>query len=117
MTTEPGLNRSARGPEQRVVAAALAHGTSFAAISPESAQAFFRARDYRTLAAAGVQTVLELAVIKAGARGSDAVGMDDVILGPAWAVGKAGVQGSRFNAPLLAYMQARARLAREAYRD
>ena len=95
-----------------VVAAALAHGTSVTAISPESTQASSRARDYRALAAAGVQTVLEVAVIKAGARGSDAVGTDDVILGPAWAVGKAGVQGSRFNAPLLAYMQARARLVR-----
>ena len=71
-----------------VAAVALAHGTSLAPISPETAQAASRTRDYRPLAAAGAGTVLEVAVTKVGTKG-------------------AGI-----NAPLLAYMQAHVRLVR-----
>ena len=71
-----------------VAAAARALGTSLATISPESAQTASRTRDYRPLATAGVETVLEVALTKAG------------------------TQGSGIDAPLLAYMQAHARLVR-----
>ena len=71
-----------------VASAALAHGTRIASISPESAQDASRVRDYRPLATAGVETVLEVALTKAG------------------------TQGSGVNRPLLAYMQAHVRLVR-----
>lgn len=54
----------------QVVAAALAKGTSLVSVSPQSAQDATQLRDYRSLAAAGVDTVLEVALTKAGTKGS-----------------------------------------------
>jgi hypothetical protein len=49
-----------------VVAAANARGASLVSVSPESAQAAAQSRDYRALAAAGADTVLEVTLTKVG---------------------------------------------------
>jgi hypothetical protein len=72
----------------QTVAAALGKGANLGSVSPESAQAASQLRDYRSLAAEGIDTVVEVALTKAGTRGS---GIDS---------------------PLLLYMEAHVRLIR-----
>jgi len=72
----------------QIAAAALVNGTMLVSVSPEGANDATRTRDYRPLAAAGVETVLEMTLTKAGTRGSG------------------------INAPLEMYMQAHVRLVR-----
>lgn len=75
---------------EQVVAAALANGSSLVTVSPESAQHAAQLRDYRSLAAAGVDTVLEVTLTKVGTEAA----------------------ASGFNPPLRLYMQALVRLIR-----
>jgi hypothetical protein len=79
------IQESLRG---QTVAAALGKGTSLQSVSPESAQAAAQLRDYRSLAAEEVDTVVEVALTRAGTVG-------------------AGV-----NEPLLLRMEARVRVIR-----
>lgn len=51
---------------EQVVDAASVNGASLVSVTPESAQAAAQQRDYRTLAAAGVDTVLEVNLVKVG---------------------------------------------------
>ena len=59
---------------EQVVGAASANGASLVSVSPESAQVAAQLRDYRTLAVAGVETVLEVTLVKVGTK----TGGDDV---------------------------------------
>jgi hypothetical protein len=61
------IQESLRG---QTVAAALGKGAGLRSVSPESAQAASQLRDYRSLAAEGVDTVVEVALTKAGTLGS-----------------------------------------------
>ncbi|HSN39638.1 MAG TPA: hypothetical protein VLT92_05535 [Burkholderiales bacterium] len=72
----------------QVVTTALAHGTTLASVSREDLQNAARTRDYPSLADKGADTVLEVALTKAG------------------------TQGAGINAPLWSYMEARIRLVR-----
>jgi hypothetical protein len=72
----------------QVVAAAVARNTNLVSVSPESARPDAQLRDYRSLAATGVETVLEVAVTKVG------------------------TEGMGINAPLLLRMRANVRLIR-----
>lgn len=72
----------------QTVAAALGKGASLRSVAPEKAQAASQLRDYRSLADEGVDTVVEVALTKAGTAGSG------------------------FNEPLLLNMEARVRVIR-----
>ena len=95
-----------------VLEAAVAHGTRTVAISAESAQTVSRTHDYSGFAEAGAQTVLEVTLTKAGAKGRPLSALDAALLGPFIAAGKAGARGAGADTPLIAYMQAHARLVR-----
>ena len=72
----------------QIASAAIANGVNLVSISPQEARDTSRMRDYRSLASAGVDTVLETTLAKAGTRG---YGIND---------------------PVQAYMQAHIRLIR-----
>jgi hypothetical protein len=74
----------------QVVAVAAAHGSGVVALPPETVEALAGGRDYWSLAASGVETVLETALTKVGVRGPSLDG------------------------PLFAYMDVRVRLVRAA---
>lgn len=83
---------------EQVVAAATARGGNLVSVPPESAQAAAQKRDYRSLAAAGVDTVFEVTLTKVGA-------VDQIVYGHER-------KGSGFNPPLFLSMTAHVRLIR-----
>jgi hypothetical protein len=82
----------------QVVGAASANGASLVSVSPESAQAAAQLRDYQTLAVAGVDTVLEVTLVKVGTVSVTSEGVET------------GNDG--FNPPLFLSMTAHVRLIR-----
>lgn len=83
---------------EQVVDAASVNGASLVSVFPESAQAAAQQRDYRTLAAAGVDTVLEVNLVKVGTVSVNSEGAET------------GNDG--FNPPLFLSMTAHIRLIR-----
>jgi hypothetical protein len=83
---------------EQIVAAATANGTRLVSVSPESMQLVAQLRDYRSLAAAGVDTVLEVTLVKVSTGSLNLMGTE--------------VKGEGSNPALYLLMTAHVRLIR-----
>ena len=96
MTTAMSAKTIQEALREQVVSSALAKDENLIAVLPESARTAAQLRDYRSIAAAGVDTVLEVSLIKVSTEyqnPSDTIGI-------------------RFSPPLLLSMTAHVRLVR-----
>ena len=82
----------------QVVGAASSNGTSLVSVPPESAQAAAQLLDYRNLSVAGVETVLEVTLVKVGTGSLTLMGTE--------------TGGNVFNQPAFLSMTAHVRLIR-----